>query len=246
MEVKLSERVMSIIGQQAPQEDVLGQTLEFVRRILGPDVGRYDMLYRYEHTLRVAAVGRRIAEEEGLPKVPLMMACLLHDVGYPECASMEEWAHHAEIGARIAELYLKQIGFDERMAGSICKAVLIHDREELSGDEACSDAAPFELSVRDADDIDRFDVMRMCILGYHDIGERPAEEVMEACRKRLRRVERYQSRVCGTETARKMWLEEMEMHRKFYQGLLEQMQSTGEAERFIRGEDAIKYEFTVL
>lgn len=226
MEVKLSERVLSIIGQQTAQEDVLGQTLEFVKRVLGPDAGRYDMLYRYEHSLRVAAVGRRIAEGEGLPKIPLMMGCLLHDVGYPECATMEEFARHAEVSARIAELYLKQIGFDQRMADSICWAVSIHDRKEISGDEIRGDAASFELSVRDADDIDRFDAMRLSILGYHDIGERPAKEVMEVCRQRLERVERYQSRVCGTETARKMWLEEMEMHRKFYQRLLEQMQST--------------------
>ena len=232
MEVVLSERVKEIIEQQQPGGDVLVKTLELVRSILEPKEDRYDMLYRYEHSLRVAAIGQRIAREESLPEVPLMMACLLHDVGYPECRSLEELRSHPKIGAYITRQYLNRIGFEEPLGTSICKAVLIHDRV----DDLPPEATAFELSVRDADDIERSDAMRMCIWGYHDIGERSAAEVMEICEKRLKLAESSHSRICGTETARKMWLEELEMHRNFYERLYGQLQTTGEAERFIRGE----------
>lgn len=232
MEVVLSERVKEIIEQQQPGGDVLVKTLELVRSILEPKEDRYDMLYRYEHSLRVAAIGQRIAREESLPEVPLMMACLLHDVGYPECRSLEELRSHPKIGAYITRQYLNRIGFEEPLGTSICKAVLIHDRV----DDLPPEATAFELSVRDADDIERSDAMRMCIWGYHDIGERSAAEVMEICEKRLKLTESSRSRICGTETARKMWLEELEMHRSFFERLYRQMQTTGETERFIRGE----------
>lgn len=214
MAFQLSERVKNIIERQSPQEDVLKQTLEFLRQILNPDSERYDMLYRYEHTLRVTAIGQKIAREEALSEIPLMIACMLHDVGYPECRSMEELKRHPEISAEIAAQYLQQIHFEQPMADSICRAISIHDKVE----DLPEWATPFELSVRDADDIDRFDVMRLCIRGYHDIGERSAEEVMEICRKRLQLTEGSRGRICGTNAAKRMWLELLTLHENFYRG----------------------------
>lgn len=231
MAFQLSERVRNIIEGQKPEENVLKQTLEFLRQVLEPDSGRYDMLYRYEHTLRVTAIGQKIARKEALPEVPLMIACMLHDVGYPECSNMEELKCHPAISAEIAEQYLQKIQYEQSMTESICRAISIHDVVENLPEWA----TPLELSVRDADDIDRFDEMRMCILGYHDIGERSAEEIIEICHKRLELAGGSRNRVCGTNTAKKMWLEQVKLHENFYRGLLEQMQLTGETERFIRG-----------
>lgn len=234
MTIQLSERIMNIIEKQrthsandsyvnqTPYEDVLGQTLEFIRQILEPDSGRYDMLYRYEHSLRVAAIGKQIAKEESLPEVPLVIACLLHDAGYPECTGMEDLDWHPAISAEIAKLYLAKINYDKAMADNICRAIQIHDVVE----NIPTDATPFELSVRDADDIDRSDIMRMCIWGYHDIGENSAEDVIKICHKRLELIEGSRDRICGTRTAKQLWLKRMEHHYNFYRGLLEQMQHT--------------------
>lgn len=43
---------------------------------------QFDWTYRYEHSLRTAAIGQRIAREEGLNEEALIIACLLHDIGY--------------------------------------------------------------------------------------------------------------------------------------------------------------------
>ena len=47
-----------------------------------------DGEYRYEHSIRVANIGKTIAEKEGLNVENLMLGCLLHDVSY--CMSSEE------------------------------------------------------------------------------------------------------------------------------------------------------------
>lgn len=230
MTIQISERIMHIIEQQRQnsKKDILKQTLEFIRQILELDSG-YDMLYRYEHSLRVAAIGRQIARKEALPEVPLIIACLLHDAGYPECTGMEDLNRHPAISAEIAKLYLEKINYEKEMTGTICRAIQIHDVVE----DIPTDATPFELSVRDADDIDRADTMRMCIWGYHDIGENSAEDVINICHKRLELIEGSKNRICGTLTAKKIWLNKLEQHNNFYRSLLEQMQHTNDIPEFI-------------
>ena len=94
--IKISERVEQLIEGYEGEGNFVQQTLSFVRSVLQPEsVGetrvraketkRYDMQYRYDHTLRVADIGGEIARSEGLSEEALVMACLLHDVGYPEC-----------------------------------------------------------------------------------------------------------------------------------------------------------------
>ncbi|MDE7352425.1 MAG: HD domain-containing protein [Acetatifactor sp.] len=231
--IRLSERVKRILEEHRAEGDFILQTLGFVQRVLDPesvgerrvagsDIKRYDMQYRYDHTLRVAEIGREIARGEGLGEEALVMACLLHDVGYPECGSFEELGKHPAFGAEIARQFLNKIGYDVKMAESICKAVLIHDRFPYQGE----DATALEKSVRDADDIDREDAMRLCIRAYHDIGERPAWEISEICRKRLSETEELKKRVCGTETGKRLWLANITLREQFYQKLFEQMERT--------------------
>lgn len=174
---EISERVMRLIREHEPEGDFVSQTLRFVRAVLRPEsfgekrvpekeIQHYDMQYRYDHTIRVAAIGREIALAEGLSCEPLVMACLLHDVGYPECKSFEELGKHPAFGAKIAGYFLEKIGYDAEMSKSICKAILIHDKFPCEDE----DATVLEKTVRDADDIDRADAMRICVRAYHAIG----------------------------------------------------------------------------
>ncbi|MDE7299165.1 MAG: HD domain-containing protein [Lachnospiraceae bacterium] len=238
-QIFISERVTRIIEEHRPEGSFAAQTLDFVRKVLEPEsVGtvcrtgrelkRYDMQYRYDHSLRVAAIGRRIAREEGLPEEPLVIGCLLHDVGYPECASFEELNRHSELGAEIARRFFERIGYDAELSRSICKAILIHDKEPYADE----DATVFERSVRDADDIDRSDAMRLCIRGYHDIGECAAWETRDICRKRLEQLAGEKDRLCATGAAKRLWLENLQLQESFYRKLLVQMGLTEELEDF--------------
>ena len=108
------------------------------------------------------------------------------------------------------------------MSTSICTAINIHDM----WNDFPADVTEFELSVRDADDLDRFDVMRICVLGHSDIGEHSASELIEICNNRLKQIEDSYSRKCGTKTARKFWEDELVKRKEFYEALKHQMEET--------------------
>jgi len=221
---KNTDRVSEIIAHYEKGMDSLEATRAFVKEFLEPTPERGDMVYRYEHSLRVAYWGRKIAQGEGWNEEPLVMACLLHDVSYPLLRDFEEWPKHPGLSAEIAEKFLEQIGYDKEQSMSICKAIRIHDR----WNDFPQDSTPFELSVRDADDLDRFDVMRICMIGRSDIGELSTSELIEVCDKRLSSVRGDYDRVCGSETAKALWKERVKMREQFYLGLKEQMVHTFE------------------
>jgi len=212
----------TIVEKYTTTENPMKTTKVFVKEFLNPQPDRYDMTYRYEHTLRVAQWGKKIAEGEGWNPEPFVMACLLHDVGYPLCKDMTDLKNHPKYSAELAEKFLKQIGYDEAMIASICRAIEIHDQ----WNDVPADSTAFELSVRDADDLERFDVMRICMIGRSDIGERSAKELIGICDTRLAEIEASYDRKCGTETAKKLWEEELVKRKQFYEELKQQMEST--------------------
>lgn len=229
---KEAKRFKKILKGYASGGNPVSATHSFVKDFLNPQPDRYDLTYRYEHSLRVALWGKRIAEGEGWDSEPLVMACLLHDTGYPFCETMEEWNLHPTYGAEVARLFLEKIGYDEELTERICQAIRIHDK----WNDVPEDATPFELSVRDADDLDRFDIMRVCMIGRSDIGERSARELIEVCENRQRTLTDWQDRICGTETAKAFWEEKLQMRRQFYEGLQAEMQGTLEMEAFLKRE----------
>ena len=223
---KESDRIAEVIAHYEKGMNPMAATKAFVKEFLDPTPERGDMVYRYEHSLRVAYWGQKIAQGEGWDEEPLVMACLLHDVSYPLLRDFEEWPKHPGLSAEIAEKFLEQIGYDKELSQSICKAVRIHDR----WNDFPEDSTPFELSVRDADDLDRFDLMRICMIGRSDIGELSTAELIEVCDKRLNSLKGDYGRVCGSETAKALWEERLKMREQFYLGLKEQMVHTYEME----------------
>ncbi|MBP3618662.1 MAG: HD domain-containing protein [Lachnospiraceae bacterium] len=229
---KEAKRFKKILKGYASGGNPVSATHSFVKDFLNPQPDRYDLTYRYEHSLRVALWGKRIAEAEGWDSEPLVMACLLHDTGYPFCETMEEWNMHPTYGAEVARLFLEKIGYDEELTERICQAIRIHDK----WNDVPEDATPFELSVRDADDLDRFDIMRVCMIGRSDIGERSARELIEVCENRQRTLTDWQDRICGTDVAKAFWEEKLQMRRQFYEALQAEMQGTLEMEDFLKKE----------
>ncbi len=228
-EKKEMKRLNRILKSCAPGGDPVAATYSFVKEFLNPQPDRYDLTYRYEHSLRVALWGKRIAEAEGWDSEPLVMACLLHDVGYLFSETIEEWNMHSAYGAEAARLFLEKIGYYEELTENICQAIRIHDK----WNDVPEDASPFELSVRDADDLDRFDIMRVCMIGRSDIGERSARELIEICEKRQQTLTDWQDRICGTDTAKAFWEEKLQMRSRFYEALQEEMQGTLEMEKLL-------------
>lgn len=55
------------------EQSIIEQTVQFVKETLDPKPSRYDMTYRFEHTLRVANIGRQIAKKEQMNEEALVI-----------------------------------------------------------------------------------------------------------------------------------------------------------------------------
>lgn len=179
----------------------------------------------------------RIAEGEGWETEPLILACLLHDVGYADCRNDDEFGFHHFLSVAIAEAYLEAMEYDKEKAKSICIAIELHSANSpMQVPELFQKASPFELSVWDSDDLDRYDEMRLVMMAGRDIGETTAEELITICKDRIRRSEESRGRTCGTETARRFWYDIIEEGIRLYDRILRQMETTREMEEYIKGD----------
>lgn len=178
--------------------------------------------YRYEHTLRVAAIGRTIAVQEGFDPETLELACLLHDVGYVRCKTPEDYEHHGKLSAEIARQFLQTLDLEPEKLESICYAILVHTEEECDHPRPCT---PMEATVADADNIDRFDALRMAdTLTYFDLMKKRPKEIAEICGRQIARYEKYLDIPFATHTATALWRDRLGFQLEYFRRLKTQME----------------------
>ncbi len=181
--------------------------------------------YRYEHSVRVANIGKIIAEKEGFDVDAMVVACLLHDISYcDKFENREDSINHGRYSAKIARPFLKKIGMEPEVIEEICYGIAIHvdDKADFSGERTA-----FALSVGDADNIDRFDAYRIFEnLKWVKYDEMSIEEKKEHVVKVLERLEKYKNLEFGTKTGKAMWIEKLEYQIEFYKKLLNQIENS--------------------
>ncbi|HPG92434.1 MAG TPA: HD domain-containing protein [Clostridia bacterium] len=205
------------------------KTLDFVKKKL---LNEYDktffskeqMTYRYEHTLRVAAIGQKIARAEKMNEEALIIACLLHDVGYCEISDPNQYNEHGFISAKVAKPFVNNLDCDEKTKLDILAGIASHVTDEA--DFPCELNA-FTKTVGDCDNIDRFDVFRIYDnlqdVEYRDM---PLDKQKDFAEKRLTKLEKFEQIQFATITATKMWQEKIKFQIIFYKRLLEQLNQT--------------------
>ncbi len=208
------------------------KTEDFLRRKL--DEGAYmnahpeDKAYRLAHSRRVANIGRQIARREGFDVTEMTIACLLHDISYCETFGENGWEEHGRRAAAIARPFLTELGLATDRIADICYGIAIHvdDRADFPGERT-----PFALTVGDADNIDRFDALRLhetlCRDGFLAL---PEEEKLALCLSRRERLEQLLSLEMATETAAALWAERITFGMTFYEKLIAQLRSSGTIE----------------
>ena len=181
--------------------------------------------YRFEHSVRVANIGKEIAEKEGMDSDAMVIACLLHDISYiNEFKTREEARNHGRYSAKIARPFLEEIGMEPETIEDICYGIAIHvdDEADFPGKRTV-----FAQTVGDADNIDRFDAYRIFEnLKWVKYDEMSIFEKREHCEKVLERLESYKSLDFATETGKKMWIEKLGYQIEFYKKLLLQIQNS--------------------
>ena len=181
--------------------------------------------YRFEHSVRVANIGKIIAEKEGMDADAMVIACLLHDISYcNEFASREDAMNHGRYSAKIARPFLEEIGMEPEAIEDICYGIAIHvdDNADFPGERTI-----FALSIGDADNIDRFDAYRIFeSLKWVKYDEMSIGEKKEHCEKTIGKLERFKSLDFATKTSREMWIEKLDYQIGFYKKLLLQIENS--------------------
>ena len=119
----------------------------------------WQRYYRLEHSLRVARIGAYIARMEGLDEEAMTCACLLHDTAYFHgFRDRKEWEDHGRNSALIARPVFEELGFTPEQVEEMCFGISTHVDEEKDFPRPWT---IFERTIRNADDIDRYDVYRL-------------------------------------------------------------------------------------
>lgn len=199
--------------------DVINATIEYIKDkfLIGTEEEKF--VYRYEHTLRMTAIGQKIAREEGLNEEALILACLLHDIGYVECVTHEDYDTHGRISSRIAREYLESIQYDPEWTETIAYGILAHTEEQPD-----RKLSVFEISIADADNIDRFDAYRLYeFLRFSDLEKKSSGQMLELAKKRHHRLVELRDYPNGSKTADQMWKDKIDFQLSYYERLISQM-----------------------
>ena len=198
---EFSERVKNILELHKSYDDPVDETKKILYEMLDPTPERGDLLYRYEHCIRAGENARMIAEAENLPVEPLVIACLLHDIGYKESEPLGGFKVHQFVSADIARAYLENIDYDREYREEMIKAIARHYLTENLPD----DMTVFQMTVRDSDDIDRFDIIRTAMVLGDCVHEKTNSEIIEECDKAIEKAEWLKTLKRGTKTAKEMF-----------------------------------------
>lgn len=178
--------------------------------------------YRIEHTMRVANLGKKIAEAEDMDTEALVIACLLHDVSYcEEMKEKEDWLNHGRRAAAIARPFLESLQFEPEKVREICFGIAIHvdDRADFDGRRT-----PLAVSVGDADNLDRFDAYRIYeTLEWKGYSKIPFLEKKQLVADMLKDLDRLYGTALETAFATELWRERIDFYRAFYRKLADQL-----------------------
>lgn len=189
-----------------------------------------DMKYRFEHSLRVAQIGKEIALAEGFNVEAMVIGCLLHDIAYAdEFKSKEDWLNHGRRSAEMAKPFLNELELHPKDIDRILYGIAIHV-DDQAGYEGTRTA--FAESIGEADNIDRFDIIRLnqAIKALH-IEHLPIDQQEKELSKKINHLKQLKDIKHATKTSNDMWQGRLDYQINYYTQYRQQLKQT--SERFI-------------
>lgn len=204
--------------------DIIKTTQEYIKQRFLSELKQEDGYYRYTHSLRVAGICRQIAQAEGLDEEMLVLGGLLHDIGYVACKTKADFTDHGLKSAEIAADFLREQGYDPQKAESICYGIRVHTQEDA---DRIRPATVQEDTISDADNIDRFDAWRFSRSLYWDgLEKTTVKQMRQISITRCQRMTELRTLRFGTDSARKLWNDKLDLWLDFYSRLGNQMELT--------------------
>ncbi len=189
------------------------------------------MRYRLAHSIRVANIGKQIAEEERLDVEMTTIACLLHDISYCGPFTNRDYRNHGRDSARMSRPFLNELGFEEAEVNEMCFGIAIHVDGRSDFDW---DMTPLAKTVGDADGIDRYDVYRLSetlmASSFYDKSYQEQRTYVDDKMRNLDYLVECAGKIgtvegVGTVTAQRMLLEKADYQRFFYESLKKQVEN---------------------
>ena len=178
--------------------------------------------YRYEHSLRVAAIGAQIARADGLDEEALVLGCLLHDLSYGrEFLTQEDWLNHGRESAALARPWLLGLGLSKALTEELCYGIAIHVDDEADFEGERTTLAKL---IGDCDNIDRYDSYRIYeVLESCNYSSLDIDGQLAWLTERLPRMREYTKIELSTPMATKLWQEKARFQLEFHERLYGQL-----------------------
>ncbi len=180
-----------------------------------------SLTYRWEHTLRVAQYGKKLAKMEKANEEIVIAACLLHDI-----AKLSDTGHgleHGRAGAKLARPFLLDLGYVTAEVEHICFAIARHV------DGKADFAHPITIEahlVSDADKIDRFSGYRI----WKRLGKETEKEYdvfIRSVKNQLKRFDEQMPLVfLGSQSGRQLFDEQISLQKTYLERLIADHQLT--------------------
>lgn len=190
--------------------------------------------YRFEHSLRVAKIGRAVAERAFLDVELLELGCLLHDVGKFDA---EKGVDHGRAGALVVRNWFDEVGFTGSAADEVVQGIAMHvdglfdprDDDQGTGKNSAGipylrfdrTPGPVAASISDCDNIDRFSAYRIAdTLNYVRFMEKSTDEQREFIEGYLHNVRGLYDYECSSDSAQDMWIDRLDFQQEYFVRLL--------------------------
>ena len=195
--------------------------------------------YRFEHCLRVAAIGRTVAEEAHLDAELLELGCLMHDIGKWDAHKPVD---HGRAGALLVYDIATKAGLDPDEVMELAQGIAMHtdglcnprpDKEGTKKDARgnrymsfTSEPSILARSIGDCDNIDRYSTYRIVDTMEHfkfmDMSSTEQKRWLYSYLGTLKELRRYH---CATEAAQNIWVQNLGFQEQFCRRLAAEIEA---------------------
>lgn len=201
-------------------QDLIRLSTEFLFNHLNEaDATPAEKKYRYEHSLRVANIGRELAKKEEANSKVVALGTILHDVGKFDT---EIGNDHGRVSAKVAEKFLKKLDLSEKEINDICYTIAVH----VDGKAGYEYDHILEAGiVSDADNIDRFGAYRIHYMMSDILAQSDSlSEQKKLVLTRIKRLKEYHAKgVLETKAGNDWFRAQLELGISFFENYLDQI-----------------------
>lgn len=179
--------------------------------------------YRVEHSIRVANIGKYLAEREDANIKIVVIASLLHDVGKFDTVDNME---HGRASAGVAREFLNSTSLSQKEIDDICYAIAVHVDGKCGYDYVETLESKI---VSDSDNIERFGAFRIyqTMLWGKESTEGPIEERMAAVLKRIdHRIKLRDEYDLETKRANEIWKDNLNYQIDYFLKYMKELEMT--------------------